>query len=121
MTGILAVAGLLSGIAGLFLSWRQRTAQRRDAACLRNDIHSGLRECQRQMKDLTTELDASELNAQLRPELLRDGRIGAPARSRALGLLRSGVSPDTAAVELGLAKTEVRLLAKIGAVLAPRS
>jgi hypothetical protein len=36
-------------------------------------------------------------------------------------MLRSGVSAETAAVELGLARNEVRLLEKVSILLAPQN
>ena len=75
----------------------------------------------RQIQTIAGEIWHRGKNSQASLELLRDGRLGAPVRARALGMLRSGMAADTAAVELGLARNEVRLLEKVAGVLAPRN
>jgi len=77
--------------------------------------------CLRQSAQAAEDRQAAERISQAHVELLRDGRLGMPVRARALGMLRTGMSADTAAAELGLAKSEVRLLAKMGTLLAPRN
>jgi hypothetical protein len=66
-------------------------------------------------------MEESARNAQSNLEMLRDGRLGMPARARALQMLRSGMAAETAAAELGLARNEVQLLAKVAAILTPRN
>ena len=73
----------------------------------------------RQIQAIAEDLTASDKTAQASLEMLRDGRLGMPARARALRMLRSGMAADTAATELGLPKNEVRLLAKVSGILAP--
>jgi hypothetical protein len=53
-------------------------------------------------------------------ELLREGRLNLSARAQALQMLRAGISPDTAAQNLGIASRDVRLLARVSTVLSPR-
>ena len=120
-TEVAAAAGLIAGILSVFLGWRQRCAQGRDTRHLREELDRGRRECLRQIGQLRTEMEESEKNAQSNVELLRDGRLGMPARARALQMLRSGMAAETAAAELGLARNEVQLLAKVAAILMPRN
>jgi len=126
--GVAAGAGgFLIAVLSLILILRQRAAQARDNVRLREAVElsleraveAGQQECLRQIQTIADELTASEKTAQASLELLRDGRLGMPARARALRMLRSGMAPDTAAAELGLPKNEVRLLAKVSGILAP--
>ena len=71
------------------------------------------------MTAVAERLDASELSAQSSAELLQDGRLSLPARPRALRMIRSGMAPDSIAAELGLARAEMRLLAKVATLLSP--
>jgi hypothetical protein len=43
-----------------------------------------------------------------------------PGRRQAMQLFRSGMAPDTVAARLGLPKREMRLAAKVFAILSPR-
>jgi ABC-type cobalamin transport system ATPase subunit len=52
-------------------------------------------------------------------ENLSGGALTRSRRSQAMQLLRSGVSPDTAALKLGMAKREMRLIATISNILLP--
>jgi len=120
--GVAAGAGgFLIAVLSLILILRQRAAQARDNVRLREAVElsleraveAGQQECLRQIQTI------ADKTAQASLELLRDGRLGMPARARALRMLRSGMAPDTAAAELGLPKNEVRLLAKVSGILAP--
>lgn len=117
----IAGTGLMAGIVSLVLNWRQRLLQRRDAGCLRAEMERSHKDCLGRIGRVGENLETSERNAQSSLELLRDGRLGMPARARALRMLGSGIGAETAAAELGMAKNEVRLLEKVAAVLAPRS
>ena len=116
-----AGAGLFVGAIGLFACWRQKIAARRDIAGVRQEIEQNNRGCLLQMESLGQDLEASKRDAQISLELLRDGRLGMPARARALGMLRAGLAAETAAAELGIPRNEVQLLAKVAALLAPRN
>ncbi|MGD1070105.1 MAG: hypothetical protein ABSB15_08180 [Bryobacteraceae bacterium] len=80
--------------------------ERRHALCL--DEIAGLRR----------DFAALELNMQNRNEILREGRLNRTGRAQAMRLLRSGVSPDTAAATLGVARREIKLLATVSRLLA---
>jgi len=116
----IAVTGLFAAIVSLVQNWRHGYAQRRRSECQRDEMDHIYRDCLRRIGAVAEKLETSRKNAQSSVELLRDGRLGMPARARALRMLRSGVAADTAAVELGLARSEVRLLGKVAIVLAPR-
>lgn len=115
-----AAAGFLAGIVSLVLNWLQGSAHARRVERLRDELDRSYRDCVRRIGVVGDSLETSEKNAQSSLELLRDGRLGMAARARALRMLRSGVAADTAAAELGLGRNEVRLLEKVGIVMAPR-
>jgi hypothetical protein len=88
---------------------------------LLEEMERGHRQCLGEIMEIRETLTAAEMNAQVNLELLRDGRLGMPARARALRMLRSGMAAETTAVELGLARNEVQLLEKVSMLLAPRN
>ena len=136
LTDGLAGAGLLAGIVSLLVSWRQgclRARGRRQMReiraskpafrtslqkSVREEMERNYRQCQGETAAVREIVAEAEKNAQVNLELLRDGRLGMPARARALRLLRSGMLAETAAAELGLARNEVQLLlAKVSILL----
>ncbi len=132
ITDGVAGAGLLVGVFALLVSWRQgclRARGMRETAeiqeslqkSLREEVEHGRLQCQGEIAEVRETLAEAEKNAQANLELLRDGRLGMPARARALRMLRSGMSAETAAAELGLARNEVQLLAKVSILLAPQN
>jgi len=136
ITNGVAAAGLLAGIASLLVSWRQaclRAQELRETRSiqtslqesreksLREDMERGHRQCRGEIAEIRETLAETGKNAQVNLELLRDGRLGMPARARALRMLRSGMAAETTAVELGLARNEVQLLEKVSILLAPRN
>ncbi len=124
---IITVSDAINGGAlavGLFsLVWnlRLRSDNKRATNALRTEMNRAHIDCVAQIGRVAEDLATAERNAQSSLELLRDGRLAVPARSRALRMLRSGMSPETAASELGMARNEVSLLQKVAIALAPRS
>ncbi len=118
---VVGSAGFVLGFAGLVVSWLQARGRNRDLVCLRAEMDRERVECLTRLDSLALDLKTAEASAQSSLELLRDGRLSLPARARALQMLRSGVSAETAAGELGMARSEVRLLQKVAAVLAMRN
>lgn len=121
-----AIAGgaLLFSAFGLAFTWRQRRNLRRVSSALRDEMERDREDLARQVTLIdqkVIEAVEAQHGMQTSLELLRDGRLGLSARTRALKMLRSGVAADTAAAELGLPRNEVRLLAKVAAVLASRN
>jgi hypothetical protein len=132
ITEAVAAAGLLAGIVSLLVSWRQgclRARELRDTreiwasreTRVREDMERGHRQCLGEIAVIRETLAEAEKNAQVNLDLLRDGRLGMPARARALRMLRSGMAAETTAVELGLARNEVQLLEKVSILLTPRN
>jgi hypothetical protein len=117
----IAGASLVAVMLGLAVNWRHRVLQRRENAQIRAELAKGHEECLGKISRMRGRVEESERNAQLNAELLHDGRLSASSRSRALRMLRSGMSAETAATELGMAKSEVRLLEKVAAVLTLRN
>jgi hypothetical protein len=117
ITCVAAGAGLLAGILSMFLSWRHRSAQRVGSERLRMEMERRHEECLRQLGRVTEEFATSERAAHSSMELLSGGRLAIPARTRALRMLRSGKAADTTAIELGLGRREVELLAKVATLL----
>jgi hypothetical protein len=105
----------------VFLNWRQRSAQRVSSELFRVEMDRRHEECLLRIGRVSEDLATSEKAAQSSLELLSDGRLAMPARTRALRMLRSGKSPDTTAKELGLGRREVELLAKVATLLAANS
>ncbi len=116
-----AGAGLLAGIVSMFLSWRQRSAERHGYDQLRSEMERRHAECLGQIGKLSEEMATSKRAAQSSVEFLNDGRMAIPARTRALRMLRSGKGSDITAVELGLGRREVELLAKVATLLAAKN
>jgi len=119
-----AAAGLLAGIISLLMNWRLRILRARDRRAMlsfREEMERGQQQCLGHITEVREILAEAEKNAQANLELLRDGRLGMPARARALRMLRSGMAAETTAIELGLARNEVQLLEKVAVLLAPRN
>ena len=124
----MTAAALLLGIVSLLVTLRQGWLRARGMRemvgiqdSLREEMQDGHRQYQGEIGEVREILAEAEKNAQVNLELLRDGRLGMPARARALRMLRSGMSAETAAAELGLARNEVRLLEKVSVLLAPQN
>lgn len=118
MMHAIAGAGLLTGILGIFLNWRQRSAERHSSGRLRVETERAYEECSRRIGEVAESVAILERNAQSNMESLSDGRLAMPAGSRALRMLRSGNAPETTARELGLNKREAELLARVAALAA---
>ena len=129
--GVVAAA-LLVGIVSLFVNWRRGRLRARAARemldlyeslqkSLREDMERIERQCLGEIAAVRETMAEAETNSQANLELLRDGRLGMPARARALRMLRSGMLAETAAAELGLARNEVQLLEKVSILLAPQN
>lgn len=129
--GVVAAA-LLVGIVSLFVNWRRGRSRARAARemldlyeslqkSLREEMERSQRQCLSEIAEIRETIEEAEKNAQANLELLRDGRVGMPARAQALRLLRSGMSAETAAADLGLSRNEVRLLEKVSTVMASRN
>ena len=122
MTTAAIAAGLLVGTPGVLLYFRRRSSLRREIARLREDMDRLHRECLRQTGRVAEEDSATpEKSAQSSAELLWDGPLSMSARAQALRMLRSGMSAETVAAELGMASSEVLLLKKVAVLPTPRN
>jgi hypothetical protein len=100
---------VLLGLALLALTISQLRYRRKYTAELaeqRNACSGEFAEIRKQ----AAELEASLQNTR---DVLRHGRFNRSTRAQALHLLRSGMSPETAASALGVGRRELRLLAKV--------
>jgi hypothetical protein len=122
------LAGLAAAMCGLALLWWVRSDLQRETESVRGEIAGALAQGVRQQEtivaariaELKRDLTDLELSMQSTRELLGDGRLNRSSRAGALSLLRSGVTPDTAASTLSMARHEVRLLARVVQILTSR-
>jgi hypothetical protein len=101
----------------LALFWRQRTGAADEARNLRDELHKECGHCAEQLSGLKRDFEALELSFQSTREVLNPRRLNRSSRAQALQLLRTGVAADTAASTLGIAKREIRLLARVARIL----
>jgi hypothetical protein len=101
-------AGLMAGALCVWLDQRSRSAWRREIAEMRAE-----------MGRVRKDVEAWQLQSQATAELC-EGRLSVPGRSRAMRMLRAGIAPETAAVELGMARSEVELLKEVAGALLER-
>ncbi|MES1258901.1 MAG: hypothetical protein ABUS51_10740 [Acidobacteriota bacterium] len=94
-----------------------RRHSEREFSRLRQIIDSDRTSCAEDFAGLSRRFEALERGRQSTDELLHGGRLSQSQRAQALQLLRTGVAPDTAAVTLGVATREMRLLAKVSRLL----
>jgi hypothetical protein len=125
ITQCVAAAGLLAAFVSLLLIRSQGVRRAREMGLLRSALteamEHGRKNFQEEIAEVRETLAEAEKNAQTNLDLLRDGRLGMPARARALRMLRSGMAAETTAMELGLARNEVQLLEKVSILLTPRN
>ena len=112
---------LIAAAVPLVFLWLQHRramedARRRDER-FSEEIGKQESACSERVAELKRDLKTLEMNMQTAEEVLRDGRLSRSSRSQAMRLLRSGVTPETAASTLGVAKNEMRLLARVSAIL----
>ena len=99
------LAGLAAAMCTLAVLWWVRRDLRRETESVRGEIASTFAQGIRQQEtivsariaELKRDLTDLELSMQSTRELLGDGRLNRSSRSGALSLLRSGVTPETAA------------------------
>jgi hypothetical protein len=114
------VAPAIAGVALLLTvlaQWRHRSHRAREAAAMREAIDRHQGACCERFDGLRRSHEDLETSLRNTRDTLRDGRLNRSTRAAALQLLRSGMSPDAAAAESGIAKREMRLLAKVPGLL----
>jgi hypothetical protein len=122
---IAGVAGCLAALFSLLAVRRCHLRASRDTGRLSLELERGQAFLAGQQALFSEELaglrhalSTLELSMQNTDEILRDGRMNRTSRAQAMRLLRSGVSPDTAAATLGVARREIKLLATVSQLLA---
>jgi len=75
------------------------------------------RACDQKLEALLKTLESLEASLPARDEPRPQESLNLSTRARALQLLRAGMSPDTAAVNLGMPTRDVRLLATVSRLL----
>ncbi len=121
VAGGLGVTALFAGLLSLMHGWRLQVKSAREHERTRCDVQSQLREYLVQLAGISHELEKIGSNTSSNLEMPGDGRLGISTRAKALRMLRTGVAAETAAAELGLGRAEVRLLGKVGVLLAPKN
>jgi hypothetical protein len=115
-TGAFAAAALSLG-----LIWRQRSERSRQIVQLREEIARSHEEALRQIGCVGERIESLKQTVPVCVEAPGEGRLNMPSRGQALKMLRAGMSADITAVELGMAREEIRLLGNVAALLTPRN
>jgi hypothetical protein len=86
---------------------------------LRGELGRVRVDCLAEIGRIRKELEERYVESQATAELC-EGRLSVAGRSRAMRMLRAGIAPETAAAELGMARSEVRLLKEVAGALLER-
>jgi hypothetical protein len=125
MTPDLALIAGTSACGGVAISmitqWRQRRKFGREATSAREALERHRSECSEQFEELRKARQTVEGSLQSTCDVLRNGRFNRSTRAAALQLLRTGMSPGTAASSLGIAKREMQMVARVFVLLSANS
>ncbi len=115
----LALAGCACVIGGwsAFASFSNGRRLSREAKQLRNEMFSQALEGASNVESLKQSLGNLQTCMQSTDEVMRESRLNRSVRAQAFEMLRAGVSPDTAASKLGIARREMTLLARVSRAL----
>src|SRR5690242_989016 len=97
---IAGVAGCCAALFSLFALRKYQLIAARETARLSEEAERRQAICSEQIGGLRNDLVNLELSLHNSDELLRDGRLSRTTRAQAMKLLRSGISPETAASTL---------------------
>ncbi|HZL57032.1 MAG TPA: hypothetical protein VFC21_08130 [Bryobacteraceae bacterium] len=114
---IVVIVACAAAVISLFVQWQARRAAACERASLLETFDRHKAGCAAQFEELRQSYRALEASLQSTKDVLRSGRLNRSSRSQALHLLRSGMSPQTAASALGVASREMQLLAKVSRLL----
>jgi len=115
----MATAGMAVGLmAGVLCVWLHQR-RRREIAQLRGELERVRVDCLAGIGRVRKEFEERQLESQATAEFC-EGRLSVGGRSRVMRMLRAGIAPETAAAELGMARSEVRLLKEVAAALLER-
>ena len=116
---IAGVCGTLAGAVCLLMLRRHRALAERQREQLQSELQSELRqqreELSQQVAHLGRSVEVLELSAKSVEEAGRG--LTRSRRSQAMQLLRSGMSPESAATSLGMGRREMHLIAKVSRIL----
>jgi hypothetical protein len=122
---IAGVAGCSAALFSLLAVRKYHLAASRDSSRMSEDferrqtlVADRQELLSQEIAGLRSGISTLESSMQNTGELLRDGRMNGTSRAQAMRLLRSGVTPDTAAATLGVARREIKLLATVSQLLA---
>ncbi|MDP9170634.1 MAG: hypothetical protein M3N54_08460 [Acidobacteriota bacterium] len=116
--------GIIIGAAGCLLTVllalavsRAQTHSTAAAARAREECEARQLAHAARISGLESKLGSVETRVRDADEILRHDSLNHSARARALQLLRTGISPDSAAASLGMPRQELRLLSKVSRLL----
>jgi hypothetical protein len=116
---IAGVCGTVAGAACLLMLRRHHTRAEWQRAELQAELQSQLwqqrEEFSEQMAQLGRSVEVLELSAKSVDEAGRG--LSRSRRSQAMQLLRSGMSPESAATSLGMGRREMHLIARVSRIL----
>jgi hypothetical protein len=117
------LAGAITGLVGMIIGATSLFAVRRhriQADQTREEIHIMLRQHQTEYQDgigqVARAVEFLEKSGQSSEAVLR-GKLTHSVRSQAIQLLRSGMSPDSAAAAAGIARREMHLISRVSQIL----
>jgi hypothetical protein len=114
---IAGACGILTGSICLLALRRHRIAIDRSHAELRSMLREQEVEWSARIEQLNRGMAILELRAQNYDEVAKGGGLTHSVRLRAMQLLRSGMSPESAASTLGIGRREMRLIAGVSRTL----
>ena len=117
LTLVVASAACCAAPVSILLQWRQRRICARTEASLREALERQQASSSEQLAGLRRSHEELEASLRNTRDVLRHGRLNRSSRAQALHLMRSGMTPETAASTLGIARREMRLLEKVSQIL----
>jgi hypothetical protein len=116
--------GLIAGVAGCCIALfsllelrKYRLMAAGESVRLGKESEERQAVCSQEIRGLRSDFVTLELSLHNTDEILREGRLNRSTRAEAMRLLRSGITPETAASTLGLASREMRLMATVSRLL----
>jgi hypothetical protein len=110
---VMSCAALFLVSLSMLLQWRGRSRSLRELAALRAEMESQKAASTQMLTDLRRGFEGLEETVRTPPEPPRAGGLNRSERAQALQLLRSGMSPESAAAALGMGRREMRLLERV--------
>jgi hypothetical protein len=111
-------AGCAAALLSLLLQASECRRFSRYSISARNRLKQHDDHCSEQLAQIREAHQALEMSFQSARDVLRSGRLNGSSRAAALQFFRAGMSPDTAASSLGIARREIRMLARVSSLLA---